>query len=121
MPRFLLEPSRIAGRDYEVKLSGEMRTAGAKPELAIDVEAAGLDKVIARLQAAAAAGDPNLYQVVGMLSFGKGFAEPLPGDRYHWLVETGGNGSVSVNGHQVKGPDVPAVPAPQGYGVPQRL
>ncbi|WP_102960348.1 hypothetical protein [Mangrovicella endophytica] len=104
-----LKPSRIVSKDFDVALSGDFSFTEAKPHASIKVDMAGLDKTVATLQSAAAA-NPDLYQAITMLQFVKGMGRPTDGGRIEWLVDVAADGSVSVNGTTVKGPDETLTP-----------
>lgn len=111
-----LKPGRIRAGDYDIAFSGAFAVKDAQPEARIAVDVGGLDRAIATLQAAAAA-QPELYQAVGMLQFAKGIGRPHDDGRLEWIVEAKVDGSVSVNGTVMKGPDPVAPPA--GDEVPE--
>ncbi len=106
-----IKPSRIRSEDLDIALSGDIAFAGegegAGPTANVAIDVGGLDAAIATLQAAAA-GDPSLHQPVGMLQMAKGMARPKADGRLEWIVAALADGSVTVNGTVVKGPD----PAP---------
>ncbi|MEX6506868.1 hypothetical protein [Jiella sp. M17.18] len=106
VPRFTIEPSRLKAADYEVKFSGELSLQGSRPATKLDITATGVDNVIALLQKAGSS-DPRAFQAVGFLSLAKGFAGPSADGSTHWLIETGADGSVKINGMQIKGPSEP--------------
>lgn len=99
-----LKPSRIRAEDFDVTFSGDVALAGLAPAANITVEGTGLDRTIATLQGAAAT-QPELYQAVGFLQFAKGFGRSKGEDRFEWVVAVASDGSVTVNGTTVKGPD----------------
>ncbi|WP_156417854.1 hypothetical protein [Aureimonas sp. AU4] len=108
--RSVLKPGSIRARDYDIAFSGALTVKDAKPEARIALDVGGLDRAIATLQGAAAA-QPDLFQTVGMLQFAKGIGRPRDDGRLEWIVEAGADGSVSVNGTMLKGPD-PVAPPP---------
>lgn len=104
-----LKPSRLRSADLDVTASGDFAFREGAPSANVTLEAAGLDKLIAKLQSAAQ-GEPDLYQTVGMLQFAKGFGRAKGEDRMEWIVAAAADGSVTVNGTMVKGPDPVAEP-----------
>ncbi|MCB8839756.1 hypothetical protein [Aurantimonas sp. VKM B-3413] len=120
MPRFSIPPSRVKAKDYEVTLSGDLRFEFNKPVATLDIKASGVETVINRLQAAGQ-NDPRALQALAMLQLGKGFAKSLADGKSQWLIAVASDGSVTVNGATVKGPDAPATdrfPTDKGNGVP---
>lgn len=117
-----LKSSRVRAQDFDVAFSGDLRFQGEKPAASITVDATGLDRTIATLQGAAAA-QPELHQAIGLLQFAKGVGRSTGTDRLEWVVDAAADGSVTVNGTTVKGPDpvveegvpgeTPSAPAPE--------
>ena len=64
------------------------------------------DKTIAAVQELAKI-DPDLTQVSFGLMMIKGFAKAGPDGAQRWDVAVASDGSVNVNGQQIKGPDAP--------------
>lgn len=104
--RSQLKPSRFRSRDLELSFSGDTSFADGMPQSNMTITTPGLDKAIATLQEAAKT-DPSLNQAVGALSMAKGLSKPRPNGGLEWLVVASSDGSVSVNGAMMKGPDVP--------------
>ncbi|WP_427026440.1 hypothetical protein ACP4J4_20005 (plasmid) [Aureimonas ureilytica] len=104
-----LKPSRLRSADLDVTASGDFAFREGAPSANVTLEAAGLDKVIGKLQSAAQS-EPDLHQTVGMLQFAKGFGRAKGEDRMEWIVAAAADGSVTVNGTMVKGPDPVAEP-----------
>ncbi|WP_182086463.1 hypothetical protein [Aureimonas sp. ME7] len=102
--RTKLKPSRIRADDFDIAFSGDFAFADEQPSAEIAVDVGGLDTAIATLQKAAAE-QPELYQAVGTLQFVKGIGRPRADGRLEWLVAAAADGSVSVNGTVLKGPD----------------
>lgn len=102
--RSLLKPSLVRAQDYDIAFSGAFQFAGAKPEARVAVDVGGFDRAVATLQAAAAT-QPDLFQAVGILQFAKGIGRPREDGRLEWIVDAKSDGSVSVNGTMLKGPD----------------
>lgn len=99
-----LKPSRIRSADLDLSASGDVSFRDGAPAANVTLETVGLDKVIATLQEAGKS-EPELNQTVGMLQFAKGFGRPKGEDRMEWIVAALADGSVTVNGTMVKGPD----------------
>lgn len=106
LPKVVFEPSTIKAADYEIAISGDMTFGGIAPEVKLDITASGLDKAIRTLQEAGAT-DQRALQIVGPLSMATGFAKALGDGRSQWVIETAADGSVKINGMQIKGPDAP--------------
>ncbi|MCE7026802.1 hypothetical protein [Jiella avicenniae] len=124
-PRLRLENVRLAARDYDVTVDGEITFDAATPETRFDIVASGLDAALKSLQDAGAK-DPQALQGFAFGSMAKGFGRQLADGKTEWLIETAADGSVKINGVTIKGPDAPSVeqqpspetdpapPAPQG-------
>lgn len=110
-PTLRLENVRLAARDYQFTMNGEVRFETEKPETRFDIVATGLDTALKALQDAGAQ-DPAALQGFAFGSMAKGFGKPLGDDRTGWLIETAADGSVKINGVTIKGPDAPAPEAP---------
>ena len=77
---------------------------GEKPDANVTIGVAGYDKIVAALQEAAKT-DPQASQAfTGALAI-KGFAKTLPDGRIEWVINARHDGSVTVNGAMLKGPD----------------
>ncbi|WP_062206491.1 hypothetical protein [Aureimonas sp. AU12] len=113
--RVRIKPSHIRARDLDVTFGGEVSFASGVPVSTMAVEVGGLDTAIATLQGAAAS-DPSLHQAVGLLQFAKGLSRPKDDGRVEWVVVSAGDGSVTINGTMLKGPDEEAGPDDQGLG-----
>lgn len=104
MPKFVLGHSTVKNGDIEVAMEGEMTFPGKKPDASVTVDVTGYDKIVATLQAAAKT-DPEASQAfTGALAI-KGFAKTLPDGRVEWVINAKHDGSVTVNGAMLKGPD----------------
>lgn len=107
-----LRDSVVQGRDYRIAYSAEF-DAG---DVLLDIEAEGIDAVIASLQEASQQ-YPEALQGVSFLQIAKGFGRPTGDDALQWTVAVAGDGSVTVNGAMLKGPDVEPLP---GTGISPR-
>lgn len=104
-PKVVIAHSTVKNGSVEVALEGDMTfPAGDKPDANLTVDVAGYDKIVASLQEAAKT-DPQASQAfTGALAI-KGFAKTLPDGRVEWVINAKHDGSVSVNGAMLKGPD----------------
>lgn len=103
-PTFVVEPSHIRSRDLDVGFSGSMAFAAGKPSATFTVEAAGLDRTIENLKTTDT-DVPEVNQFVGGLSMAKGFGKTLPDGRVQWVIDAASDGSVKINGFEIKGAD----------------
>lgn len=95
---------------YDVEMSGELegRVDTQKDyKLNASIVARDYDKTIAAIQELAKT-NPDLNQASFGLMMIKGFAKAEPDGAQRWDVAVAGDGSVTVNGQQIKGPDAPA-------------
>ncbi|NDW05037.1 DUF2125 domain-containing protein [Jiella pacifica] len=114
-PRLRLENVRLAARDYDVTVDGEITFDAAKPETRFDIVATGLDAALKSLQDAGAE-DPQALQGFAFGSMAKGFGRQIADGKTQWVIETAADGSVKINGVTIKGPDAPSVepqPSPE--------
>lgn len=103
-PRIQLAKSFIKNAGTEISGEGEMTFDAGKPAFIGTFEAAGYDKIIEALQAAAT-NQPDMGNAVLGAQMAKGMAKTLPDGRLQWAVEVKPDGSVLINGSTVKGPD----------------
>ncbi|HWK69006.1 MAG TPA: hypothetical protein VNS34_29120 [Rhizobiaceae bacterium] len=103
-PKVLISRSTARNADTELAVEGEVTFPEAKPEANITVEIAGFDKMVEKLHEASKS-EPKVAQYVPMALVAKGFGKALPDGRTQWVVEAKADGSVSVNGVRLKGPD----------------
>ncbi|MBW9055077.1 hypothetical protein [Rhizobium mesosinicum] len=92
---------------YDIDITGKLqgRTDTQKDySVQASVLARDLDKSIAAIQELAKS-DPNLQQVSFGMMMAKGFAKTDPDGRSRWDISVAGDGSVAINGQQIKGPD----------------
>jgi hypothetical protein len=92
---------------YDVEISGEMegRVDTQKDyKVNASIVARGYDETIAAVQELAKT-NPDMTQVSFGLMMIKGFAKADPDGAQRWDVAVASDGSVSVNGQQIKGPD----------------
>lgn len=113
---FKVDFPKIGARSgvYDVEVSGELegRVDSKKDyKLKASIVARDYDKTIAAVQELAKA-KPDLTQVSFGLMMIKGFAKTGPDGAQRWDVAVAGDGSVTVNGQQIKGPDAPAADEP---------
>ena len=95
---------------YDIEMSGELegRVDTKKDyKLNASIVARDYDKTIAAMQELAKT-NPDLNQASFGLMMIKGFAKADPDGAQRWDVAVASDGSVTVNGQQIKGPDAPA-------------
>lgn len=122
-PKFVIEPSTIRNADTVFTVAGEVTgEAGGRPVVDLTVEAAGYDKLVAALTAAAKS-DPIAQQAQPVALAGQTMAKRLPDGRLQWVFEAAQDGSVRVNGTMLKPADAPPAAPPGGTapGVPGTL
>jgi len=102
LPKFTAV-SDVYDIDVTGKLQGRVDTQ-KDYSLQASVLARDLDKSIAAIQELAKS-DPNLQQVSFGMMMAKGFAKTDPDGRSRWDISVAGDGSVAINGQQIKGPD----------------
>lgn len=103
-PKFVLGHSTVRNDSIVIAMEGEMTFPGKKPDADVTIDVTGYDKIVASLQEAAKT-DPQASQAfTGALAI-KGFAKTLPDGRIEWVINARHDGSVTVNGAMLKGPD----------------
>lgn len=118
-PKVIIGRSFIKNADTEISTTGEVSFPTAnpeKPDVNLTVEATGYDKMVEVIQNASAT-DPQAQQVFPVLLAAKGFGKTLPDGKLQWIVNLKPDGSVTVNGGMLKGPD-PVTPEPAPGDVP---
>lgn len=104
-PKVVLGHSTVKNADIEVAMEGEMTfPGGEKPDATVTVDVAGYDKIVDALKEAAK-GDEQMAQAFPFALAVKGFGKTLPDGRLEWTINTKADGSVTVNGAMLKGPD----------------
>jgi hypothetical protein len=103
-PKIVISRSTVKNSDTEVAAEGEVVFIGTEPEANVTVEVAGYDKMIEKVQIAAK-NEPEITQYMAFALAAKGFAKTLPDGRLQWNLLRKADGSVSVNGVMLKGPD----------------
>ncbi|PDT31966.1 hypothetical protein CO660_00670 [Rhizobium sp. L9] len=116
--RLAVEFPKISAKSqvYDVDITGriEGRVDTEKDySMEATILARDLDKTIAAVQELAKT-DPDLNQVSFGIMMVKGFAKTDPDGRSRWDVSISRDGSVAVNGQQIKGPDGPDQDQDQG-------
>ena len=94
---------------YDVAVSGKLEgRVGTQTDYKLNasIVARDYDKTIAAVQELAKT-NPDMTQVSFGLMMIKGFAKADPDGAQRWDVAIASDGSVSVNGQQIKGPDAP--------------
>ncbi|WP_200933900.1 hypothetical protein [Rhizobium sp. Leaf306] len=95
---------------YNIEVSGEMEgRVDTQKDYRVNasIVARDYDKTIAAVQELAKS-NPDLNNASFGLMMIKGFAKADPDGAQRWDVAVASDGSVSVNGQQIKGPDAPA-------------
>lgn len=100
---------RIAARSdvYDLEMTGVLKSSVANTSevsMTATVLAKNFDRTITFVQDAAKA-DPELNQLSFGMMMAKGFAKADPDGTQRWEVVLSEDGSVDINGQQVKGPD----------------
>lgn len=114
-PKVVIGRSSIGNADIEVTMEGDMTFEGEKPNADVTFSARGFDRIVSALQDAAKE-QPEVAQYVPVALMVKGFGKTLADGRVEWAVDARADGSVSVNGVTLKGPD-PAPGAEPGQGM----
>lgn len=109
---FKVDFPKVSARSdvYDVEVSGELEGRVDKKKdykLKASIVARDYDKTIAAVQELAKA-KPDLTQVSFGLMMIKGFAKADPDGAQRWEVAIASDGSIKINGQQIKGPDAPA-------------
>ncbi|MBY4606089.1 hypothetical protein K6M90_00130 [Rhizobium sp. 9T] len=109
--RFAVEFPRISAKSgvYDVDMTGKIEgRVDTEKDYSMEaiILARDLDKTIAAVQELAKT-DPDLNQVSFGIMMAKGFAKTDPDGRSRWDISISRDGSVAVNGQQIKGPDGP--------------
>lgn len=103
-PKVVISRSTVKNRDSEVALEGEVTFVGTEPQADVTIEVAGFDKLVENMHAASK-DVPQLNQYLPIALVVKGFGKTQPDGRIRWAVVRKADGSVSVNGVTLKGPD----------------
>jgi len=103
-PKVVISKSTVRNKDTEVMAEGEVTFPGGKPDANIAFEVVGYDKVVTAIEASVK-DYPENAQILPVALAAKGFAKALPDGRLRWELMVKGDGSVSVNGVTLKGPD----------------
>ncbi|MGX9146083.1 hypothetical protein [Mesorhizobium sp. 128a] len=103
-PKFVVDHSIFSNGDTEIALEGEMTFPGSKPDANFTVDVAGYDKLVESLKVSAKS-EPEAAQYFPFVLAAQGFAKTLPDGRIEWVINARHDGSVTVNGAMLKGPD----------------
>ncbi|MBZ9987044.1 hypothetical protein LB572_08030 [Mesorhizobium sp. BH1-1-5] len=103
-PKVVIGHSTVKNGAIEVAMEGEMTFPGEKPDATLTVDVAGYDKIVDALKEAAKS-DEQTAQAFPFALAVKGFGKTLPDGRLEWMINTKADGSVTVNGAMLKGPD----------------
>ncbi|NTS29742.1 hypothetical protein HQ945_00600 [Phyllobacterium sp. BT25] len=108
-PKVVIDKSMVRTAESEITVEGEVSFAGMKPTSRTTWEMAGFDAALDRLNNAAEH-EPEVKNYVVFAKLAKDFGTQLPNGHMQWIVDQQADGSVSVNGNPVKGPDPVATP-----------
>ncbi|WP_434722978.1 hypothetical protein [Mesorhizobium sp. RIZ17] len=103
-PKVVIGHSTLKNGAIEVAMEGEMTFPGEKPDATVTIDVAGYDKIVDALKEAAKS-DEQMAQAFPFALAVKGFGKTLPDGRLEWMINTKADGSVTVNGAMLKGPD----------------
>lgn len=103
-PKVVINKSLIRTADTELTVEGEVSFAALKPESRTTWEMAGFDVALDRLTKASKQ-EPEIKNYIVFAKLAKDFGTQLPNGHIQWVVDQKADGSVSVNGNPVKGPD----------------
>jgi hypothetical protein len=107
LPKVVMQRSVVKNGDISVSMEGEMSWPTGrsdKPDAVMTIAVKGYDKITAVLQEAAKS-EPEANQAFTGALMAKGFAKTLPDGSLEWKVGVKPDGSVSINGVTIKGPD----------------
>jgi hypothetical protein len=103
-PKVVINKSLLRTADTELTVEGEVSFTALKPESRTTWEMAGFDAVLDRLTKASEQA-PEIKNYIVFAKLAKDFGTQLPNGHLQWVVDQKADGSVSVNGNPVKGPD----------------
>jgi hypothetical protein len=103
-PKVVISKSTVKNAGTEVTAEGEVTFPGGKPLADIAFEVAGYDRIVDAVKQSAS-NEPQMSQVLAVTLAAKGFAKTQPDGRLRWQLVVKSDGSVSVNGVTLKGPD----------------
>ena len=103
-PKVVIDKSLVRTPDSEITVEGEVSFDGMKPSSRTTWEMAGFDAALDRLNKAAEQ-EPEVKNYVVFAKLAKDFGTQLPNGHIQWIVDQKADGSISVNGNPVKGPD----------------
>lgn len=107
-----LHPSEISSATYAVTYEGKIDASLAGfPKGQVTIQMTGMEDVIAKVQAAAAA-DPMAQQAMGVLVAAKGFGKADADGKLVWAIEMTPDNKVLINGLDVSAMLGIAPPAP---------
>ncbi|MDR6634172.1 hypothetical protein J2X72_002972 [Phyllobacterium sp. 1468] len=115
-PKMVINRSFVRTIDTELSVEGEVSFTALKPESHTTWEMSNFDAVVARLTTASEQ-EPEIKNYIVFAKLAKDFGTQLPNGHLQWIVDQKSDGSVSVNGNPVKGPDPIVDPSPDGAGV----
>ena len=115
-PKMVINRSFVRTTDTELSVEGEVSFTALKPESHTTWEMSNFDAVVSRLTTASEQ-EPEIKNYIVFAKLAKDFGTLLPNGHIQWIVDQKSDGSVSVNGNPVKGPDPVVDPATDGAGV----
>ncbi|HMF67536.1 MAG TPA: hypothetical protein VK602_07995 [Phyllobacterium sp.] len=114
-PKVVINKSFVRTADTELSVEGEVSFAALKPESHTTWEMSNFDAVIDRLTKASEQ-EPEIKNYIVFAKLAKDFGTQLPNGHIQWIVVQKADGSVSVNGNPVKGPDPVVAPGSDDTG-----
>ncbi len=103
-PKVVINKSFVKTADSELSVEGEVSFAALKPESHTTWEMSNFDAVLDRLTKASEQ-EPEIKNYIVFAKLAKDFGTQLSNGHIQWVVDQKADGSVSVNGNPVKGPD----------------
>ncbi|MBZ9655689.1 hypothetical protein [Phyllobacterium lublinensis] len=103
-PKVVIDKSLLRTADTELTVEGEISLVAMKPESRTTWEMTGFDAALERLTKASEQ-EPEIKDYIVFAKLAKDFGTQLPNGRIQWIVDQKADGSVSINGNPVKGPD----------------
>ncbi|MBB3235027.1 hypothetical protein [Phyllobacterium endophyticum] len=112
-PKVVIDKSFVKMADSEISVEGEVSFAAMKPASQTTWEMSNFDALVNRLTKASEQ-EPEIKNYIVFAKLAKDFGTQLPNGHIQWIVDQKADGSVSVNGNPVKGPDPMVEPGSDG-------